>query len=166
MTEKSVVDQTTDEVTKRLSQEFKGALGPLTDEMRSFIEVEAAKIFADMQERGREAVKLAAAEAIAVGKAAVAAGVAEAAAKPIKADARDRAWRTTLQGGIATIVIGVLVAVGELVSSGGVDFFTSSGWKVLLGTASGAAVMAVSAYIQRITNPPKETPIVVDPPKE
>lgn len=69
-------------------------------------------------------------------------------------DAKSRALRTGVQGGIATVLVsGLLALAGAL--NGGVDLTSSSDWKVIAGTAFGASIMAGAAYIQRIVNPPR-----------
>ncbi|MBH0119824.1 hypothetical protein I0Q12_09975 [Rhodococcus sp. CX] len=75
---------------------------------------------------------------------------------PAKADARDRAWRTTVQGAVATVLIAVLLALADLLGTGTLDLATSGAWKAIAGTAGGAALMAVLAYVQRLISPPKE----------
>ncbi|MDV2477149.1 hypothetical protein F8M49_20730 [Rhodococcus zopfii] len=73
-----------------------------------------------------------------------------------KTDARDRALRTTVQGAAATVLIAVLLAVAELLGTGTLDLSTGGAWKAIAGTAGGAALMAVMAYVQRLIDPPKD----------
>jgi hypothetical protein len=60
-----------------------------------------------------------------------------------KADARNRAGRTLLQGAAATVLVAVLQAVTAALSDGETD------WKAIAWTAGGAALMAGFAYSQR-----------------
>lgn len=145
MSEKSVVDLVRDSVLPKLEAEARAQVDRI-----------AAQVLSDVQKRAAAAVEAAAAEAVAVAQSAVAAGVGEAVAQPIRNDAKNRAWRTAVQGLIATVVVSVLVALSALASGGGLDLFSSEGWKVVIGTVSGAAIMAVSSYVQRVVNPPKE----------
>ncbi|WP_072814268.1 hypothetical protein [Rhodococcus zopfii] len=73
-----------------------------------------------------------------------------------KTDARERALRTTVQGAAATVLIAVLLAVAELLGTGTLDLSTGGAWKAIAGTAGGAALMAVMAYVQRLIDPPKD----------
>ena len=69
-------------------------------------------------------------------------------------DAKSRAVRTGVQGGIATVLVsGSLAFAGAI--NGGIDLTSSGDWKVIAGTVSGAVIMAGAAYIQRIVNPPR-----------
>lgn len=150
---RSVVELAADAVLARVRTEIeKGAVAPILDDVRAFAEAEARKILADVSNRADEAVAAATQEAIAVATATV----TQAVTAPTRKDAKDRALRTTVQGAIATVLVAVLVALADLIAGGGVDLFSSAGWKVVLGTATGAAIMAVSAYVQRVINPPKE----------
>jgi len=75
---------------------------------------------------------------------------------PAKVDARNRAWRTTVQGAVATVLVAVLLALAELLGTGTLDLTTGGAWKAIAGTAGGAALMAVLAYIQRLVSPPRD----------
>ncbi len=70
-------------------------------------------------------------------------------------DAKSRALRTLLQGGVATIVVAVLMAIVPVLNGDGFDITDSADWKVVATTAFGAVIMAGAAYVQRLVNPPK-----------
>jgi hypothetical protein len=69
-------------------------------------------------------------------------------------DAKSRALRTAVQGGVATVLVSGLLALAGAIN-GNVDLTSSGDWKVIAGTVSGAVIMAGAAYVQRIINPPK-----------
>ncbi|MFC7328152.1 hypothetical protein [Marinactinospora rubrisoli] len=62
----------------------------------------------------------------------------------VRADARSRAWRTTLQGLAAVVLVAVAGAVTNSVIAGAVI-----DWPVLGAAAGTAALTAVAAYVQR-----------------
>ena len=68
------------------------------------------------------------------------------------ADARNRAWRTTVQALIAVAVIGAASAVVPLMA--GDQPWTSGYWAGVGKTAATGAVMAVLAYVGRLKTPP------------
>lgn len=72
----------------------------------------------------------------------------------VKADARNRAGRTAIQGALATIFVAAIIAIAGVIGGGDFDFSSSGDWKAVLGAAIGAVVAAGAAYIQRILNPP------------
>lgn len=72
----------------------------------------------------------------------------------MKADARNRAGRTAIQGTLATVVVAAIIAIAGVIGGGDFDFTSSGDWKAVLGAAIGAVVAAGAAYIQRIVNPP------------
>ncbi|MFH5231878.1 hypothetical protein [Antrihabitans spumae] len=76
-------------------------------------------------------------------------------AVPPAKDAKSRALRTIVQGGIATVLVAIFTALATAFNGGGVDLTSGEDWKVIAGTVSGAAIMAGAAYVQRIVNPPK-----------
>lgn len=67
-----------------------------------------------------------------------------------KADAKDRAWRTLLQGLVATVLVGVTTALGSSLADPTFSFFELGSWTTALGAASAAAAMSGLAYIQRV----------------
>lgn len=74
---------------------------------------------------------------------------------PPKPDAKDRAWRTLAQGLVATVLVGLVTAVGTAVAAPGFNVFAGESWQAV-GTAAGtAAVMSVLAYVQRLLQPPR-----------
>ncbi|WP_407107874.1 hypothetical protein [Rhodococcus aetherivorans] len=73
---------------------------------------------------------------------------------PVKADARDRATRTLIQGGIATAVVAMLVTFGQILSQGTVDVTSFEAWKLVAGTVLGAGITAAASYLQRLIFPP------------
>lgn len=81
-------------------------------------------------------------------------GPAPAAPVEVKSDARDRAQRTAIQGVVATVVVGVLLAVAGVIGDG-FDFTSGEAWKTVLGAALGAVVAAGTAYVQRLVSPPR-----------
>jgi len=79
-----------------------------------------------------------------------------------RADAKDRAWRTLVQGLFVTVILAVVTAFGTAVAAPDFDLLTWDSWKAA-ATAAGAAVMiSITAYIQRLISPPK-TERNVDP---
>ncbi|WP_280438935.1 hypothetical protein [Nocardia cyriacigeorgica] len=72
-----------------------------------------------------------------------------------KADARERAGRTALQGAIATALVAVVLAVAGVIGGDGFDITSGGDWKAVAGAAVGALVAAGAAYVQRIVKPPK-----------
>lgn len=72
-----------------------------------------------------------------------------------RADAKDRAWRTLVQGLFVTVILAVVTAFGTAVAAPDFDLLTWDSWKAA-ATAAGAAVMiSITAYIQRLISPPK-----------
>jgi len=72
-----------------------------------------------------------------------------------RADAKDRAWRTLVQGLVVTVILAVVTAFGTAVAAPDFDLLTWDSWKAA-ATAAGAAVMiSITAYIQRLISPPK-----------
>lgn len=72
-----------------------------------------------------------------------------------KADARNRAWRTLVQGFVATVLVAAVGAFAHAVSADGFDLFSWESWRVAASTGGTAALMAVLAYIQRLVQPPR-----------
>ena len=73
----------------------------------------------------------------------------------VKADARDRAWRTLAQGLVVTVLLSIVTAFGTAVGSPTFDMLTWDSWRAAATAGGTAAVMAVAAYIQRLLVPPK-----------
>ena len=150
MTDKntSIVDLAAQATIERLGPEIVRHLTPVIAEVRTRLESEADLVVRQIRERAEaeaaERIREAAAQ------------IEKTTSVPVKKDAKDRAWRTSVQGLIATVVVAVLTAFADLLGGDSVDLLSSAGWKVVLGTVAGAAIMAVSAYVQRILNPPKE----------
>ncbi|MGW5514258.1 hypothetical protein [Nocardia africana] len=71
-----------------------------------------------------------------------------------KADARDRAQRTVIQGALSTVVVAVLLAVAGVIGGTGFDFTSAGDWKAVGGAALGALFTAVTAYVHRLVKPP------------
>jgi len=71
------------------------------------------------------------------------------------ADARDRAWRTLVQGLVVTVVLAVVTAFGAAVAAPGFDLLTWDSWRAAATSGGTAAVMAAAAYIQRLVQPPR-----------
>ncbi|RBO82060.1 hypothetical protein [Nocardia puris] len=71
-----------------------------------------------------------------------------------RADARERATRTALQGALATVVVAVLLAAGTVIAGDGFDFTSGGDWKAVAGAALAAAIAAGTAYVQRLVAPP------------
>lgn len=72
-----------------------------------------------------------------------------------KADAKDRASRTMLQGAVATILVAGILAVANGLGDDGFDFTSGGDWKAIAGAALAAMIMAGGAFVQRLVNPPK-----------
>ncbi|MBP2211075.1 lysozyme family protein [Rhodococcus ruber] len=72
-----------------------------------------------------------------------------------KADAKDRARRTLLQGLVATVLVGVTTALGASLSSPDFSVFELASWSTAGTAAVTAALMAVVSYVQRLVLPPK-----------
>jgi hypothetical protein len=70
-------------------------------------------------------------------------------------DAKSRALRTIVQGGIATVLVAIFTALATALNGGGVDLTSGEDWKVVAISAGTAAVTAVLSYVQRLVNPPK-----------
>ena len=144
----SVVDLAARAVLERLGPELRRQFEPIIAEVRIQAELEAANMVSSIRER---------AEADAAARIReIAAAAEKTLAVPAKKDAKNRAWRTSLQGLAATVVVAVLTAFADVLGGDSVDLLSGAGWKVVLGTVSGAAVMAVLSYVQRLVNPPKE----------
>lgn len=73
----------------------------------------------------------------------------------VKADARERSWRTLMQGALATVVVGVGGTVGTAIASDSFSLTDWSDWKAAGIAAGTAAVAAGIAYVQRLIQPPK-----------
>ncbi len=76
---------------------------------------------------------------------------------PDKADAKNRALRTAIQGVISTVVVGVLLAVAGVIGGDGFDWTNAADWKAVGGAAIGAVLMAGTAYVHRLVSPPGES---------
>ena len=72
-----------------------------------------------------------------------------------KADAKDRASRTMLQGAVATILVAGILAVANGLGDDGFDFTSGGDWKAIAGAALAAMIMAGGAFVQRLVNPPR-----------
>lgn len=85
----------------------------------------------------------------------------------LKLDARNRAWRTILQGVIAVVVVPALVAGGTVVHDAVAAGGGSPGWPQTLEKAWTAAltagVMAVLAYLHRYRLDPSAMPSAQPP---
>ncbi|WP_418345282.1 hypothetical protein [Rhodococcus pyridinivorans] len=79
----------------------------------------------------------------------------EAGPVDVKADARDRAWRTLVQGFAVTIILAVITAFGTAVTAPEFDLLTWDSWKAAATAAGTAGMISVAAYIQRLIQPPK-----------
>lgn len=76
----------------------------------------------------------------------------------IKAQAKSRALRTLVQGGLAAVVIAFVTAVVQQVVDPNFDFTQFSDWKIAIGLGLGAVGTAASSYLQNklaIKPPPK-----------
>jgi GGDEF domain-containing protein len=73
-----------------------------------------------------------------------------------KADARNRAGRTAIQGAVAAILVTISTTFATGISNDGVDLTSSGDWKVIAGSVVGAVVATGAAYVQRLVNPPKQ----------
>ncbi|WP_280201394.1 hypothetical protein [Nocardia cyriacigeorgica] len=82
-------------------------------------------------------------------------GPAEADSIDPRADARNRAGRTAIQGAIATATVAALLAIAAVIGGGDFDVTSGGDWKAVAGAAIGAVVAAGAAYVQRIVSPPR-----------
>lgn len=109
-------------------------------------------------EDGRLAIDAAVREATAAVDAAVTNAVLDgppASPSDVKADARERSWRTLVQGALATVVVGVGGTVGTAIASDDFSLSDWGDWKAAGIAAGTAAVAAGIAYVQRLVQPPK-----------
>lgn len=107
---------------------------------------------------GRTAIDRAVTEATShVGELVTAAVLDGASSSPVdvKADARERSWRTLVQGALATVVVGVGGTVGTAIASDSFSLTDWGDWKAAGIAAGTAAVAAGIAYVQRLIQPPK-----------
>lgn len=74
-----------------------------------------------------------------------------------KADARERAGRTALQGAAATVLVAVVLAIAGVISGDGFDITSGGDWKAVAGAAIAAVVATGAAYVQRLVKPPRST---------
>lgn len=72
-----------------------------------------------------------------------------------KSDAKDRAWRTLAQGLVVTVLLAIITAFGTAVAAPEFDLLTWDSWRAAATAGGTAAVMAVAAYVQRLTSPPR-----------
>ncbi|NLE79093.1 MAG: hypothetical protein GX610_05825 [Rhodococcus sp.] len=72
-----------------------------------------------------------------------------------RADAKDRATRTLLQGGIAAVLVAVFTTLAQALGTGALDPTSWESWRVVGGTVLGAAIMAGVSFVQRLVQPPK-----------
>lgn len=143
---RSVVDVIADAVVERLQGEVERHVAPVIEAVRADAEVriggvvdQAQRVLADLISTDHLGIPYSS------GNDSV----------PAKADARDRAKRTLLQGAVATVFVAGMLAVAGAVGAPGFDFLDAGSWKTVAGTALGAMLMAGAAYVQRIVNPPK-----------
>ncbi len=74
--------------------------------------------------------------------------------KSVTADAKDRAWRTLLQGFTIDVATAVALGVGPIILSN--DFaFTKAYWIIVVTSASKSLVQAVVAFFMRKLISPK-----------
>lgn len=75
----------------------------------------------------------------------------------IKAQAKSRALRTLVQGGLAAVVIAFVTAVVQQVVDPNFDFTQIGDWKIAIGLGLGAVGTAASSYLQNklAIKPPK-----------
>ncbi|OZC80181.1 hypothetical protein CH274_13165 [Rhodococcus sp. 06-418-5] len=75
----------------------------------------------------------------------------------IKSQAKSRALRTLVQGGLAAVVIAFVTAVVQQVADPNFDFTEFSDWKIAIGLGLGAVGTAASSYLQNklAIKPPK-----------
>lgn len=73
----------------------------------------------------------------------------------VRTDARNRAWRTLLQGLVVTVFVAATGAFATAVGKDGFDFGEWESWRLAVNAGMTAALMSVVAYVQRFLNPPK-----------
>lgn len=109
-------------------------------------------------EDGRARIDAAVRDATAAVDAAVTNAVLDgppASATDVKADARERSWRTLVQGVLATVAVGVGGTVGTAIASDDFSLTDWGDWKAAGIAAGTAAVAAGIAYVQRLVQPPR-----------
>ncbi|MFH5211440.1 hypothetical protein ACHIPZ_25030 [Antrihabitans sp. NCIMB 15449] len=131
---------------------------PLTNPLdiiaREVTESVTARVLGEVEARVADAVQAAQAEALQrIDELLQPVDLEPAIEAPAK-DAKSRALRTAVQGGVATVLVSGLLALAGAIN-GNVDLTSSGDWKVIAGTVSGAVIMAGAAYVQRIINPPR-----------
>ena len=143
---RSVVDVIADAVVERLQGEVERHVAPVIEAVRADAEV---RIGAVVDQAQRVLADLISTDHLGIPYSSGNDSV------PAKADARDRAKRTLLQGAVATVFVAGMLALAGAVGAPGFDFLDAGSWKTVAGTALGAMLMAGAAYVQRIVNPPK-----------
>lgn len=147
---RSVVDVIADAVVERLQGEVERHVAPVIEAVRADAEVRIGAVVDQAQtEAQRVLADLISTDHLGIPYSSGNDSV------PAKADARDRAKRTLLQGAVATVFVAGMLALAGAVGAPGFDFLDAGSWKTVAGTALGAMLMAGAAYVQRIVNPPK-----------
>mgnify|MGYP007004568483 CR=1 FL=1 len=72
-----------------------------------------------------------------------------------KSDAKDRAWRTLLQGLLATILLAGTGAVADALTSESFDITHVGDWKFAITGAATAVTTAALSYVMRFIQPPR-----------
>jgi O-acetyl-ADP-ribose deacetylase (regulator of RNase III) len=73
----------------------------------------------------------------------------------VKADARERSWRTLVQGLIATVIVSVGGGVATAIAEPGFDILSSASLTTAAAAGGTAAIAAILSYVQRLVQPPK-----------
>ena len=147
---RSVVDVIADAVVERLQGEVERHVAPVIEAVRADAEV---RIGAVVDQAHTEAQRVLA-DLISTDHLGIPYSSGNDPVSP-RADARDRARRTLVQGAAATLLSVAFVAFGQAIVADGFDFTDAGDWKIVGGTVFTAVVMSVLAYVQRIVNPPK-----------
>lgn len=72
-----------------------------------------------------------------------------------KADARERSWRTLVQGLVATLIVSVGGAAATAIASPGFDILSRESLTTAAAAGGTAAIAAILSYVQRLVQPPK-----------
>lgn len=143
MSEKNVVDLVADKVLEQFGTDV---VDRVVEQVRPRLETEAEAILTSLVDRAQARI----AETLTP-----ATTPPDSLPSP-KADAKDRAWRTLVQGIVATILLAGSTAVGTALTAPEFDLLTWDSWKAAGAAAGTAVLMAILAYVQRLIQPPKE----------
>ncbi|WP_064257107.1 hypothetical protein [Rhodococcus sp. HS-D2] len=151
----NVIDIITREVVDKVGPELEKKVQTVVHDVRTLIETEAReRIDAAVAEIPQIAIR-AAVRAAEQNQTLSVSVEGELMSIDPKADAKERAWRTFLQGALVTLVLAVGTAFTAALSAPGFDLLTWDSWKTAATAAGVAAMTTVVAYVQRFVQPPK-----------